>query len=243
MTRFHSMILASFVVFGTVGGSSAVFAQQHQDPAPAQAAAPAPTPDTAPSEDANEDNDRFPVLALTSVEILRSTHEPKLDVVVVDALASADGWTDGELVPLRRGGPAADGVLDLIFVAQPPQESAAPTGYTPIQAVMPLAAGHPFKAVRVRGATNSIVVRDLPGNAEAQPPAEPCKTCVGKLFVGKNGTVPAGATPGDIVREEDLPSNARVLRPGDGLASVQPDPNRLTLVLGEDGHIADAVWE
>jgi hypothetical protein len=250
MARAYFLILTGLVAFGTIVGGGAVFAQQRQDaqtsPPPAQTA-PAPAqaaPDAAASEEDNEDNDRFPVLALTSVEILRSTHQPTLDVVVVNAVTSADGWTDGELVPLRRGGtPAADGVLDLIFEAQPPQESAAPTGYTPIQAVLPLAAGHPFKAVRVRAATNSILVQDFPGVAEGKQPAEPCQPCVGKLFVGKDGAVPSGTTAGDIVREEDLPKNTRILHPSDGVASAQPDPNRLTIVIGEDGRIADAAWE
>jgi hypothetical protein len=250
MARAYFLILTGLVAFGTIVGSGVGSAQQPQGTqtsSPPAQTSPAPTqmaPDVTASEEDNEDNDRFPVLALTSVEILRSTHQPTLDVVVVNALTSADGWTDGELVPLRRGGtPAADGVLDLIFEAQPPQESAAPTGYAPIQAIIPLAAGHPFKAVRVRAATNSILVQDFPGVAEAKQPEESCKPCVGKLFVNKDGAVPSGTTPSDLVREEDLPKNLRILRPSDGVASAQPDPNRLTIVIGEDGRIADAAWE
>ena len=95
----------------------------------------------------------------------------------------------------------------------------------------------------MRGATNSILVHDLPGSAEAKQPVDPCKPCIGKVFVSKGGAVPSGAAPGDIVREEDLPANTRVVHPSDGLASTEPDPNRLTIVIGEDGRIADAAWE
>jgi hypothetical protein len=245
MARSHSLLLIGLMTFGTVIGSSAIFAQQYQGPTAQTTSPPAQTvPDAASSEEEDNDKDRFPVFALTSVEVLRTAHEPKLDIVVVYGLTSSDGWTDAELVPLRHSDrPAGDGVLDLVLEAQPPPESAEPTGYVPIQAMIPLEPGHPFKSVRVRAATNSILVHDLPGSAEAKQPTDPCKPCIGKLFVSKGGAVPSGAAPGDIVREEDLPANTRVVHPGDGLASTQPDPNRLTIVIGEDGHIADAAWE
>ena len=245
MARSHSLLLIGLMAFGTIIGSSAVFGQQTQGATAQTTSPPAQTgPDVASSDEVNNDNDRFPALALTSVEVLRTTHEPKLDVVVVYGLTSSDGWTEAELVPLRHGDlPAGDGVLDLVLEAQPPPESAQPTGYTPIQAMIPLEPGHPFKAVRVRAATNSILVHDLPGSAEAKQPADPCKACVGKMFVSKGGAVPSSATPGDTVREEDLPAGTRVVHPGDGLAATQPDPNHLTIVIGEDGRIADAAWE
>src|SRR5215469_11492867 len=213
MARSRSLLLICLITFGTVIFSSAIFAQQPHEYTAQNAAPPAQTtsppsqtvPDVASLEEDNNDNDRFPVFALTSVEVLRTTHEPKLDVVVVYGLTSSDGWTDAELVPLRHSDlPAGDGVLDLVLEAQPPPESAEPTGYTPIQAMIPLEPGHPFKAVRVRAATNSILVHDLPGSAEAKQPAESCKACIGKMFVSKGGAVPSGATPDDIVQEEDL---------------------------------------
>ena len=35
----------------------------------------------------------------------------------------------------------------------------------------------------------------------------------------------------------------RVIRPTDGIPNYVYDPNRLTLVLTEDGRIADAAWD
>jgi hypothetical protein len=242
MARPRSMILAmipaALLAAGSLIGSGASFAQQPREPARAEAG-----PEAAPPEEAAAEVESFPILAITSVEVLRSTHAPVTDIVVVNGLTSADGWKGGELVPLRHG-PSSDGVLDLVFMAEPPQESAAPTRYAPIQAILPLSSGHPFKAVRVRAATNSVLAHDLPGVAEArQQPAEPCKSCVGKLFVPKNAAPPAGVAAADVVREEDLPPVARVVHPDDGLADTRPNPNRLTIIIGEDGRIADAAWE
>ena len=245
MARSRSLLLIGMMAFGTVIGSSAVFAQQNQgSTAQTNSAAAQTGADLASSDEDNNDNDRFPAFALTSVEVLRTAHEPKLDVVVAYGLTSSDGWSEAELVPLRHSDRASsDGVLDLVLEAQPPPESAEPTGFTPIQAMIPLEPGHPFKSVRVRAATNSILVHDLPGSAEAKQPADPCKACIGKMFVSKGSAVPSGAAPGDAVREEDLPAGTRVVHPGDGLAATQPDPNHLTIVIGEDGRIADAAWE
>jgi hypothetical protein len=237
MARAHRMTPAALLALGSFISSGAALAQQPRDPAHAQAA-----PDVGSPEQANEEAESFPIFAITSVEILRSTHAPVTDIVVVNGLTSADGWTGGELVPLRHG-PSSDGVLDIVFVAEAPGESAAPTHYMPIQAILPLSSGHPFKAIRVRAATNSLLVHNLPGVAEAPEPADLCKACVGKLFVAKNAAVPAGAAATDIVREEELPALARVVHPDDGLADTRPNPNRLTIIIGEDGRIADAAWE
>jgi hypothetical protein len=46
-----------------------------------------------------------------------------------------------------------------------------------------------------------------------------------------------------IVREDDLPPNTRIIRSTDGIADVRHDPDRLTILVGEDGRIDDAVWE
>ena len=54
---------------------------------------------------------------------------------------------------------------------------------------------------------------------------------------------PAGVAAGDIVREADLPWVLRIIRPTDGIADCIADPNRLTLILSEDGKIADAAWD
>jgi hypothetical protein len=236
MARLYSMICAALLAFGAYGDGSAL-----AQPTPNATATPANQAAT-PPDDAEGDHQTFPVFAVSSVEILRSTHEPVTDVIVVNGLTSADGWASGELIPLRHG-VSSDGVLDLIFVAQAPQESAEPTGYVPIQAIMPLTTNHPFKAVRVRGATNSVLVHDLPGFAETKRPVDPCNPCVGKVLVGQKDTAPAGTASTDIVKEADLPKNTRVVHQDDGIADTRPDPNRLTIIIGEDGRINDAAWE
>ena len=47
----------------------------------------------------------------------------------------------------------------------------------------------------------------------------------------------------DVVNEADLGVPIRVIRPTDGIPNYVYDPNRLTLVLTEDGRIADAAWD
>jgi len=206
--------------------------------APQAGAAQAGAPDEVNAESA----ERYPVFAITSVEILRSQLKPQIDVIAVRGLTSAQGWSEGELVPLETGTPP-DGVLDLVLVARAPQESAAPTGYEPIHAILPLSVDHPFTGVRVRSATNSVFLKSLQGYTEAKAPVEPCKQCVGRYFVAKGDAAPAGATADQILREDDLPPNTRVIRSTDGIADVRHDPDRLTVLVGEDGRIIDAVWE
>ena len=81
--------------------------------------------DPAPAEDAAPNF--APVLYVTSVEAMRSTHEPALDVIRVRGLTSSEGWESGELVPLTKGKPA-DGILDLAFIAQAPTAPATQIG-------------------------------------------------------------------------------------------------------------------
>ncbi|MGA9016882.1 MAG: hypothetical protein WB509_30675 [Acetobacteraceae bacterium] len=190
----------------------------------------------------NESVESLPVLTIASVEVLRSPHSPSLDIVVARGLTSSEGWTDAMLVPLTRGTPA-DGVLDMVLVAEPPPDAAGAAGRSPIQAVLLLAPDHPFKAIRVRGASNAVTLRGMPGFAEAKASATVCDPCVGKNFLAKGATAPAGIAADQIVREEDLPPNTRVVRPNGGISDMHADPNRLTLVLGDDGRILDAVWE
>ena len=196
----------------------------------------------APEEAGAAEAEHFPVFAITSVEILHSQLKPQIDVIAVRGLTSAEGWEEGDLVPLGNGVPP-DGILDLVFVAQAPQDSAAPTGYMPIHAILPLSMDHPFKGVRVRSATNSVLLKGLTGYTEAKAPVEPCKQCVGQYFVAKGGAAPAGVAADRIVREDDLPPNTRIIRSTDGIADVRHDPDRLTILVGEDGRIDDAVWE
>jgi hypothetical protein len=225
--------LCSMLAFGAVAqGQSAAPPSEPQSGAAAG-------PDLATT---NESAESLPVLLIASVEVLRSPHSPTLDIVVARGLSSTEGWVDGTLVPLTRGTPA-DGVLDMVLVAQPPPDAAAAADRAPIQAVFLLAPDHPFKAIRVRGASNALTLRNMPGFIEAKPPATVCDPCVGKKFLAKGATAPAGIAADQIVREEDLPPNTRVVQPNGGISDMHADPNRLTLVLGDDGRILDAVWE
>jgi hypothetical protein len=196
----------------------------------------------APNETDSESADRFPVFAITGVEVLHSRLQPQIQVITVRGLTSADGWSDGELVPLTRGTPP-DGVLDLVFVADAPSESAAPTGYTPMHAILPLSTDFPVKAVRVRSATNSVLLKDLQGAAEAKAPIEPCKQCVGRLLVAKGAAAPSGVAENQVLHADDLPPNTRIIRATDGIADVRRDPDRLTILVDEDDRVVDAVWE
>ncbi|MBE7157936.1 MAG: hypothetical protein INR62_05805 [Rhodospirillales bacterium] len=243
MAHSSRVIPAALLVLGGLAGTA--FAQQLAAPKapPSTSGTPQETPGTpwAPTEP-GEEAASFPVFAVTGVEVLRSAHTPGVDILLVTGLASAAGWNGGELVPLRRAGPDQD-VLDLLFVAQAPLESAPPTQYVPMQAVLPLPAGQTLKRVHVRSATNSVALSTLPGYAASKPPAEPCDPCVGKLLLPRGASAPTGVSPDDIVHEESLPPLARVVRPEDGFPDIRPNPNRLTLIVGEDGRIADAAWE
>jgi len=208
-------------------------------PADAQQGHDTAAQDTSATDDTSGN---VPVFAITSVEVMRSTHTPDVDIVVARGVTSSDGWSAGTLKPLTRGTPA-DNVLDLVLMAQEPQDESGPASYAPIQAILPLPAEHPFKAIRVRSATNTIALKTIPGFVEVKPPAEICGPCVGKHFVGKGGAVPSGVAADQVVRQEELPPNARVIRPTDGITDMQPDANRLTILLGEDGRIVDAVWQ
>jgi hypothetical protein len=184
----------------------------------------------------------FPVFAITGIEVVRTRSQPSISVIAVRGVTSAEGWEGGELIPIGNGIPP-DGVLDLVFVAHPPMESAAPTSYAPIHAVLPLSADHPFHGVRVRGATNTLLLRDMQGVIEAKPPVEACSHCVGRHFVAKGGSLPAGVGADQVVRAEDLPANVRVIQAADGMADLHRDPDRLTILVGEDGRIIDTIWE
>jgi hypothetical protein len=183
-----------------------------------------------------------PVLWITSVEAMRSTHGPPLDVIRVRGITSTDGWEAGELVPLTKGTPP-DGVLDLAFIALAPTSSTAPSKSPVIEAVFTIEPGHPFKGVRVHGATNRVTLKSIPGYGEAPLPPDDCTNCVGKFFVGKGENPPAGTGTDDVIHEESLPKTLRVVKPTDGIRKLDSDPNRLTIVLGEDGRIVVAVWD
>jgi hypothetical protein len=182
----------------------------------------------------------LPVLYVTSVEVIRTATEPHDEIIFVRGLTGTIGWSQPEVVPLFVG-LAADGMLDLQFIAQFPLTSQQAQGFVPISAEFAIAPGHEFKGVRVRGAANVIEVKAIPGMAQAKITAEDCGSCVGKRFAPK-GTAAAGTA--GVVREEDLPRNFRVIPPTKGVAGITHNMNRLNLVLGDDDKtIVWAFWE
>jgi hypothetical protein len=201
-------------------------------------------PDQQPQDrgEPTEDDRRAPVLQVVSVEVMRSSHEPILDVIRVRGLTSTGGWDDAELVPLTHA-PSPDGILDLVFVARGPEEAQDATGFVPIEAVFPIEPGHPYKGVRIHGAAAPLTLKTLPGYAEATPAQEDCAKCVGKYFVPKGAAAPAGHPSTETVKQEELPPNVRVIKTTDGIPRLDSDPNRLTLLVDEDGRILTAVWD
>ena len=148
---------------------------------------------------------------------------------------------EGPLVITR--GEGIDGMLDLIFQASAPTDMAALGPFMQVEAILPIAKGHPYKGIRVRSGYNAVSLKTLPGFAEVAPPKEDCAKCLGKYFQAKGAAAPAGQAAGNVVKEEDLPYPLRIIRPADGIPSYQYEPNRLTLVLSETGQIVDAAWD
>lgn len=185
----------------------------------------------------------WPVLIVTSVEALRSERGPGgLDIVRARGLVTSGGWGQPHLLPITQGQPI-DGVLDLVFQSTAPNGAAPLGSFMPVEAILQVEPGHPYKGVRVRAGGNVVALKALPGYAETAPPKEDCAKCLGKYFVAKGANPPAGATAENSVREDALPYRLRVIKPTDGIASYAFDPNRLTLVLSEDGRIIDAAWD
>jgi hypothetical protein len=181
----------------------------------------------------------LPVLYITSVEVVRTSIEPKLDIVRVTGLTGSQGWSSPQLVPTFAGKPLDD-ILDLQFIATMPQQTQAAEGFVPIGAVFPLEQGHPFKGVRVRASENAIELKQIPGSNQAQITVNDCKDCVGKKFVERGQ-----AQPGQqgVVRQEDLPKLLRWIIPSRGIRGITHNPNRLNLILGDDNTIVAAFWE
>jgi hypothetical protein len=181
-------------------------------------------------------------MIVTSVEVLRSDRAGGLDVVRARGLVTSQGWSGPHLLPINQGQPI-DGILDLVFQSVAPG-GAAPLGpFVTIEAILPVESGHPYKGVRVRGGNNAITLKALPGFTETAPPKEDCAKCLGKYFVARGASPPAGVAADNIVREADLPYMLRIIKPTDGIPNYAFDPNRLTLVLTEDGRIVDAAWD
>jgi hypothetical protein len=183
-----------------------------------------------------------PVVFVTSVEVLRSDRAGGLDVVRVRGVVTGSSWSQPHLIPITQGQPR-DGMLDLIFQASAPAGAAGLGPFMTVEAILPVETGHPYKGVRVRGGNNAISLKAIPGYAETPAPKEDCAKCIGKFFVAKGANPPAGATAENTVREADLPYMLRIVKPTDGIPSYALEPNRLTLLLSEDGRIVDGAWD
>ena len=181
----------------------------------------------------------LPVLYVTGVQIVRTTTDPKMDIVSVTGLTSSGGWDSPQLVPTYAGKPFDD-VLDLQFIAAAPAQSQLAGGFAPVSALFTLDPGQSFKGVRVHASENAISVAQIPGSGGAVQQVNDCKDCLGKRFVA---TGQAQSGEAGVVRQEDLPKVLRVIRPTDGIRGADPDPNRLTLMLDDKGIIVEAFWE
>jgi len=199
---------------------------------PEQMVEPTESNETTPGEE-------LPVLYVTSVEVVRTSTEPELDIVRVTGLTGSQGWNAPQLVPTFVGKPL-DGILDLQFIATMPDQTQPAEGFVPISAVFPLEEDHLFKGVRVRASENAIEVKQMPGVNQPQINVNDCKDCVGKKFVERGQ-----AQPGQqgVVRQEDLPKVLRWIVPSRGIRGITHDPNRLNLILSDDNTIIAAYWE
>jgi hypothetical protein len=206
---------------------------------PPQYAAPGSEPPAISTAPQTEAASELPVLYVTSVEVLRTSTDPRLDIVRVTGLASSQGWSDPELVPTYAGKPLDD-VLDLQLIATAPLQSQAADGFVPIGAVFTLEEDHPFKGVRVRASENTIEVKPIPGLKQADITVDSCKDCIGKKFA-ERGQAAAGQA--GVVRQEDLPKILRWIMPSQGIRGITHNPNRLNLILGDDNTIVEAYWE
>ena len=212
----------------SVGGAPPQYAAPGYEPPEVPAAG----PEAAAAEE-------LPVLYVTSVEVLRTSAEPRLDIVRVTGLASSQGWSAPELVPTFAGKPLDD-ILDLQFIATSPLQSQAAEGFVPMGAVFTLEQDHPFRGVRVRASENVIEVTPMPGVKQANVTVDGCKDCIGKKFAERSQ---AQAGQAGVVREEDLPKVLRWINPSRGIRGITHNPNRLNLILGDDNTIVQAYWE
>ena len=226
-------VCMSFVLTFLSGPSMAQVS--HQEPAAQSQSAPA-------ASSADEDDSRAPVMRVTSVEVIRSTHGGTLDIVRVRGLVSSKGWEEAELVPLTRGVPE-DGMLELVLVAKAPAQAIEATGFEVVEAIFPLEPNHPFRAVNVHSAQEALALKQLPGFVDGRPAGEDCRQCVGKSLVLKGQSAPPGKKSTEVVMEERLPPNTHIIKAGDGVGKPDSDPNRLTIIVNGEGKITTAVWD
>jgi hypothetical protein len=240
-TLFATVSLAAALAFGIASAQSPPPAGQQAAPG-AQGGPPPGGPGYGGPPDSGAEGPAWPIAFVVSVELLRS--RDGRDIVQARGLVTSKGWSKPRLIPINSG-PPIDGVLDLLFSANaPPSPAPAPLGdFMEIDALLPISHQHPYKAIRVRSATKSLTLKQLPGYVEVRKLKNDCGKCIGKYFVAKGGTPPAGIPADNIVKEEDLLWEVRAIKPNEGIPDYTLNPNRLTLVLTEDGRISDAGWD
>ena len=200
MTILKLIARATFLAMACMAGGPGIANAQQAAGAPPTGAPLA----GAPSYGAAVEGQPWPVIWVTSVELLRSEHFGGEDIVRARALVTSDGWRTPQLVPLKRG-EVLDGVLDLLFHANAPA-GAEPLGkFMVVHALLPLGQGQPYKGIRVRSGSNAVTLKTLPGFiSEASLIKDDCSKCLGKYFVAKGATPPTGVAAGDLLREEDV---------------------------------------
>ena len=238
MTRFTALLNAVLLLTGIGAAQTTTLRNPGAPPQPQEANS---TPNLTEAQKPATPQ-VSPVFWISSVEIMRSAHTPQLDVVRVRGLVTSEGWEEVELVPMTKGTPS-DGILDLALVAQSPDDSATPAQYAEVEAIFAIEPGHPFKGVRVHGASNRVLLHGLPGYSASPQPPKNCADCTGKLFVAKGQTAPTDRAATSVVHEEELPNTLRVIRESDGIATMDLNPNRLTILLSDKNEILQATWE
>jgi hypothetical protein len=183
MTRTGLLTLACALA-ANLAFASMAFAQQAQPPAAGappqpmpQAGGPPPGgpggPGGPPAGSSTSDGRPYPVLFVTSVEVLRSERNGGMDIVRARAIVPSNLWGDPLLLPISHGKPS-DGILDLIFQARGPDGVSPAAPFMVVETLLPIAEGHPFKGVRVRGGANVVTLKTMPGYAESAAPKEDC---------------------------------------------------------------------
>ncbi len=207
----------------------------------AHAAPAAPSP-SAPATDGEGEN-RAPVMRITSVEVIRSTHGGTLDIIRVRGLVSSEGWEEAELVPLTRGVPE-DGILELVFIAKAPAQATEATGFETVEAIFPLEPNHPFKGVNIHSAQEALLLTQMPGFVDGPPLRVMTAGNVLESISWQKGRAPRPEKKAaEVMREEQLPPNTHVIKAGDGVGKGDSDPNRLTIIVNAAGKITAAVWD
>jgi hypothetical protein len=119
----------------------------------------------------------WPIIFVTGVDVVRAPHNGR-DIVVAHGLVTSSEWRNPVLIPITEGRPV-DGVLDLLLQAQAPAKPGPLGAFVEVDAILPLGHDHPYKAVRVRSASNSLTLKQLPGQAEVQQLKYDCGKCIG----------------------------------------------------------------